>query len=227
MNGDAALLELVGVAKTYEGDVPVPALNPTTVSINEGDYVAITGPSGSGKSTLLNILGLLDAPTAGTYRVQGKDMAVATEPEMLFVRGLTFGFIFQAFHLLEGRTALENVELGMLYTGADRAVRRERATRALERFGVTHRAQSMPRRLSGGEKQRVAIARAVAKAPKVLLCDEPTGNLDSTNTRMVANLLAELNSQGLTVIIVTHDEQLAQEARRRLCVSDGTVTEIL
>lgn len=226
MNAEAALLELTDVARTYDGDVPVPALHPTTVSIHEGDYVAITGPSGSGKSTLLNILGLLDSPTAGLYAVQGNDMAAATERELLSVRGQTFGFIFQAFHLLEGRTALENIEMGMLYTGQDRSVRRERATRALERFGLTHRAHSMPRRLSGGEKQRVAIARAVAKAPKVLLCDEPTGNLDSTNTRMVADLLAELNSQGLTIIIVTHDEQLAQEAHRRLRVSDGTVTEI-
>jgi putative ABC transport system ATP-binding protein len=226
VNAEAALLGLTDVAKTYDGDVPVPALHPTTVSINEGDYVAITGPSGSGKSTLLNILGLLDSPTAGLYAVDGNDMAAATERELLSVRGQTFGFIFQAFHLLEGRTALENVEMGMLYTGQDRSVRRERATRALERFGLTHRAQTMPRRLSGGEKQRVAIARAVAKAPKVLLCDEPTGNLDSTNTRMVADLLAELNSQGLTVIIVTHDEQLAREAHRRLRVSDGTVTEM-
>lgn len=226
MNAEAALLELTDVARTYDGDVPVPALHPTTVSIHEGDYVAITGPSGSGKSTLLNILGLLDSPTAGLYAVQGNDMAAATERELLSVRGQTFGFIFQAFHLLEGRTALENIEMGMLYTGQDRSVRRERATRALERFGLIHRAHSMPRRLSGGEKQRVAIARAVAKAPKVLLCDEPTGNLDSTNTRMVADLLAELNSQGLTIIIVTHDEQLAQEAHRRLRVSDGTVTEM-
>jgi putative ABC transport system ATP-binding protein len=226
VNAEAALLELTDVAKTYDGDVPVPALHPTTVSIHEGDYVAITGPSGSGKSTLLNLLGLLDSPTAGLYAVQGNDMAAATERELLSVRGQSFGFIFQAFHLLEGRTALENIEMGMLYTGEDRSIRRERATRALERFGLTHRAHSMPRRLSGGEKQRVAIARAVAKAPKVLFCDEPTGNLDSTNTRMVADLLAELNSQGLTVIIVTHDEQLAQEAHRRLRVSDGTVTEM-
>lgn len=226
MNAETALLELRDVAKTYDGDVPVPALHPTTVSIHEGDYVAITGPSGSGKSTLLNILGLLDSPTAGLYTVQGNDMAAATERELLSVRGQAFGFIFQAFHLLEGRTALENIEMGMLYTGQDRSARRERATHALERFGLTHRAHSMPRRLSGGEKQRVAIARAVAKAPKVLFCDEPTGNLDSTNTRMVADLLAELNSQGLTIIIVTHDEQLAQEAHRRLRVSDGTVTEM-
>jgi putative ABC transport system ATP-binding protein len=172
VNAEAALLELRDVAKTYDGDVPVPAPHPTTVSIHEGDHVAITGPSGSGKSTLLNILGLLDSPTAGLYAVQGNDMAAATE--------------------------------------------RERGARP----------SGSSSGLSGGEKQRVAIARAVAQAPKVLVCDEPTGNLDSINTRMVADLLAELNSQGLTIIIVTHDEQLAQEAHRRLRVSDGTVTEM-
>ncbi len=185
----------------------------------------MTGPSGSGKSTLLNLLGLLDVPTTGSYRVSEMETAACGPTLRGAIRGQLFGFVFQAFHLLPGRTARENVELGMLYGPYGPRERRRLATDALERLGLGHRANADPRQLSGGEKQRVAIARAVAARPQVLFCDEPTGNLDSANTSVVLAVLRQLHGEGLTVIVVTHDPEVASQAQRRLNVVDGVVHE--
>jgi putative ABC transport system ATP-binding protein len=219
------VLDLVEITRTYNDGHLVEALRPTTLTVREGEYVAITGPSGSGKSTLLNLLGMIDRPTAGVYRVGGVDTTTLTDTVRGAIRGQVFGFVFQAFHLLPGRSAVENVELGMLYGPFPARERQRRAAEALERVGLSGRRDADPRTMSGGERQRVAIARAVAGRPKVLFCDEPTGNLDSANTRNVLGLLEELNADGLTVVVVTHDADVADAAPRRLSVSDGVVSE--
>jgi putative ABC transport system ATP-binding protein len=217
------MLELVNVSRTYHDGYAVHALLPTTLSIMGGEYIAITGPSGAGKSTLLNILGLLDRPSTGTYRVGGVDVTGLREASLGAIRGGVFGFVFQAFHLLAGRTALENVELGMVYGKRSTRQRRRRAAETLDRVGLSARAHADPRTLSGGERQRVAIARAIAAGPRVLFCDEPTGNLDSASTNTVLDLLRELNADGLTVVVVTHDREVAAQAPRGLTVNDGRV----
>ncbi|SDJ02528.1 putative ABC transport system ATP-binding protein [Lentzea albidocapillata subsp. violacea] len=219
------MLELIAASRTYDDGHPVHALKPTTLAIGNGEYVTITGPSGSGKSTLLNLLGLLDSPTNGGYRVSGDETAGMSAGHLGSLRGRLFGFVFQAFHLLPGRTALENVELGMLYGPHRRAERRARALRAIEKIGLAHRAHADPRTLSGGERQRIAIARAIAGTPRVLFCDEPTGNLDSANTATVLRLLRELNAEGLTVVVITHDPEVAVAGTRTLTVVDGHVEE--
>ena len=202
------------------------ALRATTLAIGQGEYLTITGPSGSGKSTLLNILGLLDVPDSGAYHVDGVEMTAQPEATRGAVRGQVFGFVFQAFHLLAGHTAAENVELGMLYGPWRRRDRQRLAAATLDRVGLAGRTLADPRTLSGGERQRVAIARAVAGGPRVLFCDEPTGNLDSENTSNVMSLLRDLHSGGLTVVVVTHDAAVAAEGERRLRVTDGIVTEL-
>ncbi|MEV0004580.1 ATP-binding cassette domain-containing protein [Micromonospora sp. NPDC050980] len=219
------MLSLRDVSRTYQDGQPVHALRATNLHIETGDYISVTGPSGSGKSTLLNLLGLLDVPTAGSYRVGAVETADCGPAMRGAIRGQLFGFVFQAFHLLPGRTALENVELGMLYGPHGRRQRRLMATEALERMGLATRMQADPRQLSGGEKQRVAIARAVAARPRVLFCDEPTGNLDTANTAVVLTVLRQLNQDGLTLIMVTHDPEVAAKARRKLRVTDGVVDE--
>jgi putative ABC transport system ATP-binding protein len=181
------------------------------------------GPSGAGKSTLLNVFGLLDVPTTGSYRVGSIETVGVSQVLRGAIRGQLFGFVFQAFHLLAGRTAVENVEVGMLYGPHLHRQRRRMAEAALERMGLGHRMHADPRQLSGGERQRVAIARAVAPCPRVLFCDEPTGSLDSENTAGLLSLLRELNGQGLTIVVVSHDEQVAAEAHRQLRVVDGVV----
>ncbi|GLH95407.1 ABC transporter ATP-binding protein [Phytohabitans aurantiacus] len=220
-----SLLSLRGISRTYDDGQPVYALRPTTLDIAAGEYVSVTGPSGSGKSTFLNVLGLLDEPTTGSYRVGSVETVGGGQLLHGAVRGQLFGFVFQAFHLLSGRTALENVEIGMLYGSPRRRQRRRLAVEALERIGLAHRTHADPRQLSGGERQRVAIARAIAGRPSVLFCDEPTGNLDSGNTANVMSLLRELNDQGLTLVVVTHDPDVAAHAGRRLRVEDGEVSE--
>ncbi|WP_433298165.1 ABC transporter ATP-binding protein [Actinoplanes sp. CA-030573] len=220
------MLTMHQVARTYDDGQPVHALLPTDLHIAAGDHVSITGPSGSGKSTLLNIFGLLDAPSAGAYHVAGVDTVTCGPALRTAIRGQVFGFVFQSFHLLPGRTALENVEIGLLYGPHRRRKRRQMAAEALERMGLGHRMRADPRQLSGGERQRVAIARAVAARPQVLFCDEPTGNLDSANTQGVLALLRQLNRDGLTVVVVTHDPTVAETAGRRLRVTDGVVREI-
>ncbi|HEX6352228.1 ABC transporter ATP-binding protein [Actinophytocola sp.] len=220
------LLRLTGVSRTYDDGVPVYALRETDVTIASGDFVTITGQSGSGKSTFLNVLGLLDRPTTGSYRVCGAETVRAPERLRVAVRGQLFGFVFQAFHLLAGRSVVDNVELGMLYGPHPPRVRRAMAAAAVERIGLSPRAHADPRTLSGGERQRVAIARAIAARPRVLFCDEPTGNLDSANTDNVLGLLAELNADGLTVVVVTHETAVAERGDRRLRVCDGVVEEV-
>src|SRR5712691_1595238 len=182
-------MELVDAAVTYPGPVPVRALRPVSLSFAAGEMVAVAGRSGSGKSTLLNVLGLLDRPTAGRYLVRGVDTSLLSESGLTALRGREFGFVFQSFHLLADRTAAENAELGLVYRGMGALERRAAACQALDRVGLGHRLSAMPGTLSGGEQQRVAIARALAQQPRVLLCDEPTGNLDRKNAELVTNLL--------------------------------------
>lgn len=219
------VLELRGVSKTYPGSPPVTALLPTDLRVDTGDFLAVVGPSGSGKSTLLNILGMLDHPTSGNYQLSGIDVASLTERERAALRGRRVGFVFQAFHLLPHRTALENVALAQLYVTGHGEPRHANAARALRRVGLGHRLDVMPSRLSGGERQRVAIARAVVNSPNILLCDEPTGNLDSATARSVMDLLTELNMAGATIVIITHDPAVAERARRQVTIRDGHLSE--
>jgi ABC-type lipoprotein export system ATPase subunit len=221
-----AVAELRGIGHTYDSDPPVQAVRDVDLTIRAGDWLAIVGPSGSGKSTLLNILGCLDRPTVGTYLIDGTDAAGLSEDERTALRARSIGFVFQAFHLLGHRTALENVMLAELYAGGDRAGRPERALRALERVGMEDRRDFLPTRLSGGERQRVAIARALVGSPSLLLCDEPTGNLDSANTDSLLLLFDSLARQGLTLVVVTHDEGVAAHARRIVRMVDGRMTEV-
>jgi ABC-type lipoprotein export system ATPase subunit len=220
------VVELRGLTRSYGSDPPVHALRGIDLSVHAGDWLAIVGPSGSGKSTLLNVLGCLDRPTSGTYLIDGIDAAGLSDAERTAVRARKIGFIFQSFHLLGHRTALENVMLAELYANGERAGRSERAVEALERVGMVHRRDFLPTRLSGGEQQRVAIARALLASPKLLLCDEPTGNLDSKNTDSLLSLFDELAGQGLTFVVVTHDEEVADYAKRLARMVDGHLTEV-
>jgi ABC-type lipoprotein export system ATPase subunit len=220
------VVELRGLSRTYGSDPPVRALRGIDLAIHPGDWLAIVGPSGSGKSTLLNILGCLDRPTSGTYMIDGIDAGGLSDAERTALRARHIGFIFQSFHLLGHRTALENVMLAELYAESDRTGRPERALAALERVGMAHRRDFLPTRLSGGEQQRVAIARALLGSPKLLLCDEPTGNLDSVNTEALLSLFDELARQGLTFVVVTHDEGVAEHAQRIVRMVDGHLTEV-
>ncbi|WTX00526.1 ABC transporter ATP-binding protein [Streptomycetaceae bacterium NBC_01309] len=213
------------VALTYPGPPPVHALRPVDLTVGRGDFVTIVGPSGSGKSTFLNVAGLLDRPTGGRYILDGTDTGRLKDGGRTALRGTRIGFVFQAFHLLAHRGALENVELGMLYAGLPRTERTKRAREALIRVGLGHRLHAMPSTLSGGERQRVAIARALAPRPALLLCDEPTGNLDTTTADSVLSLLDELHTAGMTVMLITHDPQVAARGTRTLTIRDGVLTE--
>ena len=220
------VVELRRVSRTYGSDPPVEALRGVDLMVYPGDWLAIAGPSGSGKSTLLNVLGCLDRPTAGAYLIDGVDVAGLSERERTAVRALSIGFVFQAFHLLAHRTALENVMLAEMYAGGERAGREERALAALDRVAMAHRRNFLPTRLSGGEQQRVAIARALLGSPRLLLCDEPTGNLDSGSTESLMLLFDALARQGLTLVVVTHDEQVAGYAQRLVRIVDGRLDEV-
>jgi putative ABC transport system ATP-binding protein len=213
------------VSKTYGKQARVEALRVASFEVRRGDQVAICGPSGSGKSTLMNILGLLDVPTAGTYELLGIDVSEIGEPGRAGLRSREIGFVFQSFHLLGSRTAVENVEMALVYSGVPRRRRTAAARRVLGRVGLAHRADANVRVLSGGERQRVAIARAIAHGPDLLLADEPTGNLDSATSEQVLGVLDDLNEQGLTQVIVTHNEAVATRLGRRLDVLDGVVVE--
>jgi putative ABC transport system ATP-binding protein len=202
------------------------ALRDVDLSIGSGDYVSIMGPSGSGKSTMLNMLGLLDRPTVGRYLLEGRDTAPLKDRDRTKLRGRSLGFVFQAFHLLPKRTVVENVMLSMTYSGVPRGERRGRAWRALDQVSLTHRAHFYPTTLSGGERQRAAVARAVAARPKLLLADEPTGNLDSDTSSEVLGVLDELNRAGLAIAMVTHDPVVASAARRRFEMRDGRLREV-
>src|SRR3954470_8161556 len=218
------MIELVGVGKTYKsGSLEVPALRGVDVRIREGEYVAITGPSGSGKSTLMHLLGCLDVPTAGTYRLAGEDVSRMSEEQLAGVRNRRIGFVFQQFHLLPSQAAWRNVELPLCYAGVGRAERRSRAEQALARVGLSDRIEHRPGELSGGQQQRVAIARALVTEPALILADEPTGNLDSTSTADVLALLEELHGEGRTIVLITHEADVAARASRVIQIRDGQV----
>ncbi|MFE6866087.1 ABC transporter ATP-binding protein [Kitasatospora sp. NPDC057692] len=225
----APVIEFRQVGLTYPGPPPVAALKPCDLAVAAGEYVTVIGPSGSGKSTFLNIAGLLDAPTAGHYLLDGIDTGGLPDADRTALRGRRIGFVFQSFHLLPHRSAAENVALAMLYTaGRGRrgaAERRELARAALVRVGLGHRLDALPTRLSGGERQRVAIARALVGRPSLLLCDEPTGNLDTVTAESILALLDELHAQGLTVLLITHDPQVAARGRRTVAIRDGVLRE--
>jgi putative ABC transport system ATP-binding protein len=216
-----ALLDVRGVGRVFPGARPVPALREVSLTVPAGDFVAVMGPSGSGKSTLLCILGLLDRPTTGSYRIGAVETAGLSDRQRTALRARRLGFVFQAFHLMPGRTAAENVALGEMYAGVGRRGRQPRAHAALARVGMSHRADFPPAQLSGGEQQRVAIARALVGGPDVLLCDEPTGNLDSGTSATVLELFAALNADGMTVVLITHDAQVAARANRTVHLHDG------
>jgi len=218
------VIELTGVQRTYVvGGRPVYALKELNLRIERGEYVSVMGPSGSGKSTLLHLLGCLDRPTAGSYRFAGEETARMTEDELSRLRRLQIGFVFQFFHLVPRLTAAGNVELPMVFAGVLPKERRQRVHNALAGVGLTERADHRPDQLSGGEQQRVAIARAVVMSPGLLLADEPTGNLDSGSGREIVHLMEEMNRQGLTLIVVTHDSRVGERARRRIRLADGEV----
>jgi putative ABC transport system ATP-binding protein len=220
----STLIELTDVRKSYETEnFSVHALRGVSAEILEGEYVAVIGPSGSGKSTLMNILGCLDTPTSGTYHLAGQDVSTMTEAELAEVRNRRIGFVFQQFHLLSSMTALRNVELPLVYAGVHRAKRHELALDALERVGLADRAEHKPGELSGGQQQRVAVARALVTEPALLLADEPTGNLDSESTADILDLFDELSAVGRTIVLITHERDVAARAGRELVVRDGAI----
>ncbi len=220
----APVVELRGVSRVFPaGDVSVTALVDADLVVEPGDYVAVVGPSGSGKSTMLNILGLLDRPTSGTYLLEGIDTSTLSEGQRAGLRSRRIGFVFQSFHLLSHRTVLENVLLATIYNRMPRPERLPAAEEALRRVGLGHRMDFLPTRLSGGERQRVAIARAIVTRPALLLADEPTGNLDSATGESVLAFFDELRNDGLTLIVVTHDDKVSQHAERQVRLRDGRI----
>lgn len=218
------VVELDGAARVFPGPPPVEALKPTNLIIERGEYIGIVGPSGSGKSTLLHLLGLLDTPSSGIYRLDGIDIASLTDAERAGVRSARIGFVFQAFHLLPHRSTVENVMLAEIYRPGSRKNRRERAIASLEMVGLGHRLDSFPTTLSGGERQRVAVARALVGKPSLLLADEPTGNLDSKTSAQMLDLFDDLHHQGLTLAVITHDDDVSERAKRKVQIMDGLLT---
>lgn len=219
-----ALVEVKDMCKIYNpGENEVRALDHVNVSIDENEFVAIIGHSGSGKSTLMNMLGCLDIPTSGSYFLHGQDVSSLSDDELSDIRNREIGFIFQGFNLIPNLTAEENVELPLIYRGIGKKERRELAQKALYKVGLEHRMDHKPSQMSGGQQQRVAIARAIAQAPPVILADEPTGNLDSGSTKEIMGILKQLHEEGRTVILITHDNDIAAQARRVIRIKDGKV----
>ncbi len=220
----SALVEIKDVCKVYNpGENEVRALDHVNVEIKEGEFVAIIGQSGSGKSTLMNMLGCLDVPSSGLYRLHGQDVSQLDDNELSDIRNREIGFIFQGFNLIPNLTALENVELPLIYRGVGKAKRKQLSELALQKVGLEHRMNHKPSEMSGGQQQRVAIARAIAQAPPVILADEPTGNLDSHSTQEIMNILKGLHEEGRTVILITHDNEIAAKAKRVIKIKDGHV----
>lgn len=219
------LLELNQITRVYQRGVEeVKALRGTDLTVEKNEYVAIMGPSGSGKSTLMNIIGCLDTPTSGTYRLAGTDISNMNASQLADVRNGQIGFVFQTFNLLPRATALHNVELPLLYGGVRRRIRSQRAAEALERVGLADRMDHRPAELSGGERQRVAVARALVNDPSIILADEPTGALDSTTSAEVMEVIEEVNAEGITVIVVTHERDIAVRTQRIIELHDGAVS---
>ena len=221
-----AVIDIQGITKTYvNGKLSVPVLHGIDLQVNKGEFVSIMGPSGSGKSTFMNILGCLDRPTTGSYRLNGDEVATLSDDELAFVRNKQIGFVFQSFNLLTKLTALENVALPMIYAGMDKKSRNERAAALLSSVGLGDRMDHLPSELSGGQRQRVAIARALANNPAIIMADEPTGNLDSKSTIDVMNIFRGLYDEGRTIILVTHEPEIATYASRNVVLRDGLIAE--
>jgi putative ABC transport system ATP-binding protein len=220
---ETSTLALESVTKTYGSDPPVPALQGVSFSVDAGELVAIVGPSGSGKSTLLHLMGTLERPSSGRVSITGLDVAEMSDRELAAVRATRIGFVFQQFFLAEHSTTLENVADGLLYAGAAVGERRERAAEALTRVGLGDRLRSRPTQLSGGERQRVAIARALVGRPAIMLADEPTGNLDSATGQAIMALIDELNAEGATIVVITHEHEVADRCPRRIQLLDGRI----
>lgn len=220
----SALIEIQDICKIYNpGENEVRALDGVSLQIKHGEYVAIIGQSGSGKSTLMNMLGCLDVPSSGAYILNGCDVSHMTDDELSDIRNKEIGFIFQGFNLIAALTALENVELPLIYRGVSKKERERLAKEALEKVGLGHRMDHKPSEMSGGQQQRVAIARAIAQAPPIILADEPTGNLDSNSSKEIIEILKELHKDGRTVILITHDNEIAEQAKRVIKIKDGKI----
>lgn len=219
-----ALVDVKNICKIYNpGENEVRALDNVTLSIDKGEYVAIIGQSGSGKSTLMNVLGCLDVPTSGDYYLNGSNVSELSDDELSDIRNLEIGFIFQGFNLIPNLTAIENVELPLIYRGVGKKERTQLATEALNMVGLSHRMDHKPSEMSGGQQQRVAIARAIAAKPPVILADEPTGNLDSSSSKDIIKILKNLHKDGRTVILITHDNEIADQAKRVIRIIDGKI----
>ena len=225
MTSPDAVVRLDGIGRTFPGTPPIEVLRSIDLTIEPAEYVSIVGPSGSGKSTLLNLLGLLDRPTAGSYYLDGVEVSNLSDNQRTALRGARLGFVFQSFHLLPHRTIVENVVLAQLYNRTPARERGPRAVAALERVGLGHRLTAFPPTLSGGERQRVAIARALVSKPSLLLADEPTGNLDGETTESIMQLFDQLHLDGLTLIVITHDTEVADRAQRVVTIRDGRLSE--